>query len=65
MAILRNIECDVCHATQQEQEANAGWPGWGAVQGVQLNGIPNPSLCPDCLTKVMVFIDGGLKNVVD
>lgn len=57
MAILKTIECDVCKFSIPEPSANAGFQGWGAIQGVQLNGIDNPTLCPFCLGRVMQVID--------
>ena len=57
MAILKTIECDVCKWSLPEHTPNAGFQGWGAIQGVQLNGVDNPTLCPVCLGKVMPVID--------
>lgn len=57
MAITRTIECDKCHKTQTEPVPNVGWQGWGAIHGVELNGVANPNLCPECLAPVMEFID--------
>lgn len=58
MAVKRTITCDVCEASQEEALPEQGWPGWGAIQGVVLDGIANPNLCPSCLASVMNFIDG-------
>lgn len=60
--ILRTIKCDVCGETQQEASPNSGWAGWGALHGVVLNGIPNPSLCPPCLEKTAAFVDSLRSN---
>jgi len=57
MAIKRTIECDVCGATEIEQAPETGWQGWGAIQGVALDGVANPNLCPSCLGKVMQYVD--------
>lgn len=61
--ITRIIQCDICGRQEAEQVQETGWRGWGAIHGVALNGAPNPSLCPVCLSKVMNFIDGGLNGV--
>lgn len=57
MTILRQIVCDVCENTNMEYTANEGWPGWGSLQGIKLDGIENPSLCPTCLECIASFID--------
>jgi hypothetical protein len=57
MSITRTIQCDCCGAAQTEAPPDAGWPGWGAVHGVVWDGSANPSLCPECLGKVMAFMD--------
>lgn len=60
--ITRKAICDVCHKEEVEVAQNIGWPGWGAVQGVSLNGVDNPTLCSECLNKVMQFVDGLIKT---
>ena len=57
--ILRQIKCDVaaCSVVLTEHEPNAGFPGWGALHGVMMNGSVNPNLCPACLAKVAEFMD--------
>lgn len=67
MAVLRTIKCDVkdCENQYTEPSEGEGWKGWGALQGIALDGVPNPALCPDCLEKVANFIDGGLKDGLD
>lgn len=62
--MLRTLICDVCGCEQKEQASNQGWAGWGALHGVALDGVANPSLCPACLTKVAKFID-GVKHGMD
>lgn len=57
MAIVRTIECCICGERYTEKNAGEGFPGWGAIQGIILNGEANPDLCPDHLTKVANFID--------
>lgn len=61
--IKRTIQCDVCGKQEEEQTQETGWRGWGAIHGVIFNDAPNPVLCPECLGKVMGFIDGGLNGV--
>ena len=61
MGITRTIDCDACHVKAEEPAPNIGWNGWGALQGVELNGVQNPNLCPDCLAKVAEFIDGMVQ----
>lgn len=66
MAITRKIKCDVCAAEADEPAPEAGWQGWGAIQGIALNGVPNPNLCPSCLGKVAEFIDREVvRHAVD
>jgi rubrerythrin len=60
MPIERKIICDVCHAELVEGTHQSGFPGWGHVAGVALNGVENPTLCPVCLSKVMDFVDREL-----
>lgn len=55
--INRAIECDVCGAVQSEGEHGGGFEGWGALHGIQLNNVPNPCLCPDCLGHVANYAD--------
>lgn len=57
MAITRTIECDICPAMEVEKVANEGWAGWGALNGVAIDGKANPTLCPTCLSKVAAFTD--------
>ena len=65
MTIKRTISCNVCGSTAEEVSPEQGWPGWGAIHGVALNGVTNPNLCPLCLVKVMEFIDTGAGNGMD
>lgn len=57
MAIRRSMICDVCGVTEIEPKPNEGWKGWCGIQGVSLNGVDNPNLCPTCTVKVMAVID--------
>lgn len=62
MAILRTIKCDVCGEVDTEPFPNAGWMGWGGLNGVAFNGVDNPSLCPKHLAAVADFIDRLIKE---
>lgn len=53
----RTISCDICAATAVEPEINAGWQGWGHIAGIALDGVSNPTLCPNCLARVAEFLD--------
>ena len=55
--IERTIVCGVCGKRETEQAPEAGWPGWGALQGIVLNGVPNPHLCPEHLIVAVKAID--------
>lgn len=63
--IIRTIVCDICKTTGQESKPNAGWPGWGSLHGITLNGTDNPTLCPYHLTRVADFIDKMIPNGLD
>lgn len=49
--IIRIITCGVCHKLEKEEGQNKGWPGWGQLSGVVINGEENPQLCPACLAR--------------
>ena len=55
--IIRTIICFHCGIKQEETNPNAGWPGWGAIHGVQIDGTINPDFCPECLSVIMNFVD--------
>lgn len=57
MAIIRTINCGACGYSDTELEANAGFIGWGALQGIELNGEANPTLCPACLNMAADVLD--------
>ena len=59
MAILRYIKCDVegCQETKAEEQEGHGFDGWGAVNGIALNGHANPNLCPKHLALVAEYTD--------
>lgn len=57
MGIKRIIRCDVCGAEYTEEIDGAGFPGWGALHGVEFNGSPNPNLCPKHLGEMAEHMD--------
>lgn len=57
MSILKTIVCDICKEVMVEPTPDAGWEGWGQLSGISLNGIDNPSLCPNHLAQVADFVD--------
>lgn len=59
--ILRAIVCDVCGVKYTEANAGSGFPGWGSVNGMALDGIENPSLCPTHLAAAALFLDDMKK----
>lgn len=61
MAILQVIKCDVCGNEHREKSHGEGFKGWGMLNGITLDGIPNPALCPEHLAKVANYVD-TLKN---
>lgn len=63
--ILRTIKCDLCGAVYTEQGDGAGFPGWGALQGVTLDGVANPCLCPEHLAAAAGFVDSLKQEPTD
>ena len=59
MAEKRTLTCDIpgCVACCVEESFAAGWPGWGELKGIALNGTENPHLCPEHLRRTAEFID--------
>lgn len=55
--ILRQVHCDIpgCGKSYTEPKPGEGWAGWGSLQGIALNGIENPLLCPEHLSAVAEF----------
>lgn len=62
---LRTVKCDIktCDSTYTENSEGEGFPGWGQLNGVSLDGAENPHLCPICLSKTCDFIDNGFKEI--
>lgn len=57
MPMVRTIVCDVCGLEEAETVYGNGFNGWGAFQGIALDGVDNPSLCPQHKAEVANFID--------
>lgn len=59
--LLRTIVCDIpgCYNQSTERGPNDGFPGWGHIGGVELNGVETPNVCPACLAQLMEFVDSG------
>lgn len=55
----RTVQCDIpgCDKNLEEDQFGTGFPGWGQLSGIALNGIPNPMLCPEHLHKVADAVD--------
>lgn len=56
---LRTMTCDIkgCISFLTEAKPGDGFPGWGQLQGVILNGNENPCLCPDHLNRMAEYAD--------
>lgn len=56
---LRLVTCDIpgCPRRYEEAAPGEGFPGWGQLHGIALNGISNPLLCPEHLAKVAAYTD--------
>jgi hypothetical protein len=60
--IFRIVECDICGTTLTEVAPGTGFPHWGQLQGVNLDGSENPFLCPAHLAKIADFADKLRQN---
>ena len=58
MPQLLTLVCDVCRHQATEIEPGAGLPGWGALHGISLDGVPDPVLCPEHLGMIANHLDG-------
>jgi len=54
--ILKTVTCDICGEDYQELRSGDGFPGWGQLQGIALDGIDNPYFCPTHLAVVANFV---------
>lgn len=57
MAKLQVFICDVCGKEHREECYGNGAPGWGAFQGIVLNGVDSPVLCIEHKTKLAEHLD--------
>ena len=57
MSVKRTVCCDICPVTYTEEKPNEGFPGWGQLIGIELDGVENPYLCPEHLKKTAEFVD--------
>jgi len=63
MPMLRTIVCDICGKRETEIAFGNGFIGWGAFQGIKLDGVDNPSLCPEHKAEIANFVDELKKKV--
>lgn len=59
MTIRRQISCDIpgCAERYLETAPGEGWPNWCVFQGIVLNGVENPCLCPSHVATVADHVD--------
>lgn len=57
MSIKKTVCCDICGKEYTEKNPNDGFPNWGQIMGINLNGTDNPYVCPYHLAEVADFID--------
>ena len=62
--ILRTIKCDICNEQLLETNNGDGFPGWGALHGISLDNVDNPSLCPQCLREIAQHMD-AYKTIIN
>ena len=62
MAIRQVIQCSVCGKELSEEQAGDGFVGWGALQGIEMDGEANPTLCPDHLREIATLLDNIKTN---
>lgn len=60
--ILQYIKCDVCGKEARETKFGEGFKGWGGLNGITLNEIQNPCLCPEHLREAANYIDTLAKR---
>ena len=63
MSVIRKIQCNVpdCPGVAEEAAPNAGWPGWGVLQGKMNDetGEADFHLCPTHLARVFNYLLEG------
>jgi len=57
VAIRQVISCCVCGKEEKEKSMGDGFVGWGTLQGIALNGEPNPNMCPEHLEQLATALD--------
>lgn len=57
MPEMRTLVCDVCREALSEPAYGEGFANWGAVQGISLDGVSNPVLCPRHLALVAGYVN--------
>lgn len=65
--IKRTVVCGICTEQYTEEKEGDGFPGWGQISGIILNGDTNPYLCPKHLKNVANFADElvGVEHGMD
>jgi hypothetical protein len=63
MSIKQQIECAVCGTQELEKEPGTGFIGWGSLQGVNLDGEDNPTLCKLHLSAIADHLDYVKREV--
>lgn len=64
MSILRKAQCDICGKEEFEKAHGEGWKDWVIINGVVLDGVSNPMVCPECRDPIMNFIDKFKQNII-
>ena len=62
MSIKKTVCCDICNEMYTEEKPNEGFPEWGQVTGITLNGVDNPYLCPMHLAMTADFINNLVEE---
>ena len=62
MSIIRIFKCDSCGYEQTEKFFGAGVKGWMQLNGVALDGVENPHLCPKCKQVLQTAFDEKAKE---
>ena len=57
MPMLRTFKCDLCDKTETEAEYGEGVNNWGQFNGIILDGVSNPMMCPSHVKQVADVID--------